>query len=144
MNKALAFSEVRMASEFGKRRNEIMSFLKALNEREKLVVLAYLSNDAAIGACVPNLAGSILEMHRRYHRLELLKLAETERPTLDLGFLARRKGCRLERAAGLPGRWRIRRLHGNVARHLDQNALTLHKHWRRFAPFPTRGTSAKA
>ena len=68
---------------------------------------------------------AILEMHRRYHKLELLKLAETEQPNLDLGFLARRKGCRLERAAGLPDRWRIRRLRENVVRHPQQNALTL-------------------
>ena len=96
-----------MATEFGKRRAEIMTFLKGLSEREKLVVLSYLSNDAAICARVPNLARTVLDMHRSYHKLELLQLAETEHPNLDLEFLARRKGCRLERADGPGDRWRI-------------------------------------
>jgi hypothetical protein len=133
-----------MASEFGKRRNEIISFLKALNERERLVVLAYLSNDAAIGVRVPNLAASILEMHRRYHKLELLKLAETEHPTLDLGFLARRKGCRLERAACQPDRWRIHHLHDNVVRHPQQNALTLAQALEALRALPDKENSVKA
>jgi hypothetical protein len=114
-----------MGNEFGKRRAEIMSFLDGLSEREKLIVLAYLSNDAAIGARVPSLPAAILDMHRHYHKRELLKLAEMQRPTLDLGFLARRKGCRLERAAGLPARWHIRRLHESVLRHQQRSGLTL-------------------
>ena len=96
-----------MATEFGKRRAEIMTFLKGLSAREKLVVLSYLSNDAAICARVPNLARAILDMHRSYYKLELLQLADTEHPNLDLEFLARRKGCRLERAEGSGDRWRI-------------------------------------
>jgi hypothetical protein len=99
-------SEVRMATEFGKRRAEIMTFLKGLSPREKLVVLSCLSNDAMICACVPNLARTVLDMHRSYFKLELLQLADTECPSLNLEFLARRKGCRLERA-GQGDRWRI-------------------------------------
>jgi hypothetical protein len=132
-----------MASEFGKRRNEIIAFLKGLNARERLVVLAYLSNDAAIGARVPNLAGSIVEMHRRYHKLELLKLAQTEHHTVDLGLLARRKGCRLEGVAGLPDRWRIRRLHGDVARNLDQDAVTLQQALETLRALPDERSAAK-
>jgi hypothetical protein len=96
-----------MASEFGKRRAEIMSFLKGLDEREKLVVLTYLSNDAAISARIPNLARTVLDMHRAYHKFELLEFVEGEHSNLDLEFLARRKGCRLEHAKGPGDRWRI-------------------------------------
>ena len=77
-----------------------MAFLKGLSPREKLVVLSFLSNDAAIYSRVPNLARSILDMHRSYHKMELLQLVETEHANLNLEFLARRKGCRLERVAG--------------------------------------------
>jgi hypothetical protein len=96
-----------MATEFGERRAEIMIFLKRLSAREKLVVLSFLSNDAAICARVPNLARTILDMHRSYHKLELLQLVETEHPNVDLEFLARRKGCRLERTGGTGDSWRI-------------------------------------
>jgi hypothetical protein len=123
---------------------EIISFLKGLSEREKLVVLAHLSNDAAIGARIPNLATSVVEMHRRNYKLELLKLAEAEHPTLDLRFLARRKGCRLERTSGLPDRWRIRRLHENVVRHPLQDALTLAQALEALRALPDAGNSAKA
>ena len=94
-------------TEFAKRRAEIMTFLKGLNEREKLVVLAHLSNDAVISARIPDLARTVLDMHHAYHKLELLKLVEAEHSNLDLEFLARRKGCRLERAEGPADRWRI-------------------------------------
>jgi hypothetical protein len=132
-----------MANDFGKRRSEIISFLKGLNEREKLVVLAFLSNDGAIGARVPGLTASIVEMHRRHHKYDLLKLAEAKQPTLDLGLLARRKGCKLERAVGLPDCWRIRRLAGNVARHLDRNTLTLRQALEALRALPDRGSAAK-
>ena len=100
-----------MATEFGARRAEIMTFLKGLSPREKLVVLSFLSNDAAIYSRVPNLARSILDMHRSYHKMELLQLVDTEHANLNLEFLARRKGCRLERVAGVADRWRILRAH---------------------------------
>jgi hypothetical protein len=75
------------------------------------MVLTYLSNDAAICARIPDLASTVLEMHRAYHGLDLVKLAEAEHPNLNLELLARRKGCRLERAG--PGdRWRIVRAGG--------------------------------
>ena len=36
--------QMRMAAEFGARRAEIVAFIEGLNEREKLIVLEYLSN----------------------------------------------------------------------------------------------------
>ena len=89
-----------MAREFGKRRAEIMSFLNGLSDREKLVVLTYLCNDARISARIPDLPRTILDMHHAFHGMELLKFADTERSNVDLEFLARRKGCRLERIEG--------------------------------------------
>jgi len=100
-----------MATEYGTRRAEIMAFLKGLSPREKLVVLSFLSNDAAIYSRVPDLARSVLDMHRSYHKMELLQLVETEHTNLNLEFLARRKGCRLERVVGVADRWRILRAH---------------------------------
>ena len=104
-----------MATELGRRRAEIMTFLEGLSEREKLLVLAYLSNDAGICARAPNLARTVLDM-RRPTRLETIQLAGTEASNLDLEFLARRKGCRLERVAGQADRWRIFQVHDRVAR----------------------------
>ena len=104
-----------MTTEFGKRRTEILAFLKTLDKREKLVVLSFLSNDATICARVPNLASAILDMHRAYHKLELLQPVETEHPRINLEVLARRKGCRVERIAEHGDCWRILRLgHGPV------------------------------
>jgi hypothetical protein len=98
-----------MATEFGKRRAEILTFLKGLSAREKLVVLSFLSNDAMICTRVPNLALAILDMHRSYHKLELRQLVESEHSNLNLAFLARRKGCRLERIGSQGDSWRILR-----------------------------------
>jgi hypothetical protein len=78
-----------------------------MREREKLVVLTHLSNDPVISARIPDLARAVLDMHRAYHKRELLKLVEAEHSNLDLEFLARRKGCRLERADGSGDLWRI-------------------------------------
>jgi hypothetical protein len=58
--------------------------------------------------------------------------------------IAARTAAERERAGGLPGRWRIRRLHGNVARHLDQNALTLQQALETLRAHPDERTSAKA
>ena len=95
-----------MSSELGKRRAEIVAFLGQLNNREKLIVLTYLANDAGIGARIPDLSKTVLDMHRAYHRVELLKSA-TENSNLDLEFLARHKGYRLEPVEGPGDRWRI-------------------------------------
>jgi hypothetical protein len=102
-------SEMHMATEFGQRRVEILAFLKALSAREKVVVLSFLSNDATICARLPNLASAIQDMHRSYHKLELLQLAGTESSNLSLEFLARRKRCRLERVGPHGDCWRILR-----------------------------------
>jgi hypothetical protein len=91
-------------TEFGRRRAEIMAFLGGLSEREKLIVLTYLSNDAAIGARIPELPRTVLDMRRSLHRAELLKLA-ADNCNVDLQLLARRKGCLLEQRPG--DRWRI-------------------------------------
>jgi hypothetical protein len=92
-------------TEFGRRRTEIMAFLGGLSEREKLIVLTYLSNDAAINARIaPELASTVLDMRRSLHRAELLKLA-ADNSNVDLQLLARRKGCRLEQRPG--DRWHI-------------------------------------
>ena len=40
-------------------------------------------------------------MRRSHNRLEVIQLARAEASNLDLEFLARRKGCRLERVAGV-------------------------------------------
>jgi hypothetical protein len=93
-----------MSNSFGQRRAEIMAFLNALTEREKLVALTHLCNDAAIAGRIEKLDRLILNMHRAHHRIELLELA-TQGSTLDLALLARRKGCRLERVPG--DRWRV-------------------------------------
>ena len=138
-----------MATEFGKRRAEIVAFLKGLSAREKLVVLSYLSNDAAICARVPNLARAILDMHRSHHKLELLQLVETERPNINLEFLARRKGCRLERVAGLADRWRIFRVHDRVTRLTAEehgpkrSALTLGQALEELRALPDNDASAR-
>jgi hypothetical protein len=95
-----------MAGEFGRRRAEIIAFLKGLSERERLVALTYLSNDAAISAGVPDLARAVLGMHRSCYRRELLQLVD-KGPNLDLRILARRKGCRIQRVVGPQERWRI-------------------------------------
>ena len=119
-----------MTREFGKRHAEIMSFLSGLSEREKLVVLTYLGNDPAISARIPNLARTVLDMHRAHHRAELLKLVETEHHNLELAFLARRKGCRLVRATGVEDRWCILSTHDQSPRQrttgcgLERNSLT--------------------
>jgi hypothetical protein len=105
-----------MATELGRRRAEIVTFLKGLSEREKLLVLAYLSHDAGICARAPNLANTVLDMRRSHNRLETIQLARAEASNLDLEFLARRKGCRLERVVGQADRWRIFPVHDRVAR----------------------------
>ena len=94
-------------NDFGKRRSEIISFLRALTDREKLVALTYLANDGSISRRIPSLSIAIMEMHRAHHRSELLKSVQAEGSSLDLELLARRKGCRLERAPGSPNLLRI-------------------------------------
>jgi hypothetical protein len=137
-----------MATDFGKRRAEIMTFVKGLSAREKLVVLSCLSNDAAICARVPNLARTILEMHRSYHKLEVLQLVETGRPNLNLEFLARRKGCRLERAEGPGDCWCIFRADNRSVRlgieHGPmRNALTCSQALEALRSLPDQGASVK-
>jgi hypothetical protein len=139
-----------MASEFGKRRAEIMSFLKGLSERERLVVLTCICNDPTISARIPNLARAVLEMHRAYHKNELLKLVEAEHSNVDLEFLARRKGCRLQRVAGSSDRWCIRWVQANLARsrtegQCQQNsALTLVEALDTLRALPDWKSAAKA
>jgi hypothetical protein len=83
-----------MIKRFGKRRAEIMCFLNGLSEHEKLVVFTHLSTDNVIVARVPELARTVTDMHRGQ-----------EDSNLELEFLARRKGCRLEQGPG--DRWRV-------------------------------------
>jgi hypothetical protein len=70
-------------------------------------------------------------MHRSYHKLELLQLAASEHHNLNLEFLARRKGCRLERACGRGDCWRILQADNRAVRHgievhcLKRNTFTL-------------------
>src|SRR5262245_34742834 len=103
-----------MTNEFAERRKKIIAFLNGLTQREKLVVLACLSNDAAISARIPDLAKTVFDMQRTHYRAELLALAGTERSSLDLRLLARRKGCRLEPAEGPVGHFHI--VHAGVRR----------------------------
>src|SRR5262245_45474140 len=88
-----------MTNDFAERRRKIIGFLNGLSQREKLMVLTCLSNDAAIHARIPDLT--------KTYRAELLALAETERSNLDLRLLARRKGCRLEPNGGPADLWCI-------------------------------------
>jgi len=96
-------------SGFEKRRSEILNFLRGLTDREKLVALPYLANDGAFRARIPGLAAAIMDMHRAHHKSELLKLksAPAQSSSLDLELLARRKGCRSERAPGSPDLLRV-------------------------------------
>jgi hypothetical protein len=94
-------------NEFGRRRSEIIQFLGALTDREKLLALAYLANDRMISARIPGLANTIMDMHRAHHRSALLKRVRAKRCNIDLELLARRKGCHLERALGSTDLWRI-------------------------------------
>jgi len=96
-----------MTNEFAERRAKIIGFLTGLTPREKLVVLACLSNDAAISARIPDLAKTVLDMQRAQHSVELRALAETARSNLELRLLARCKGCRLEPADRPADLWRI-------------------------------------
>lgn len=96
-----------MTTEFGKRRAEIVTFLKELSDCEKLIVLEYLSKDAVIRAHVPDLARTVFDLRRSCGPLRAVRLIEPGQPNLDLELLARRKGCRLERAGGPADRLRI-------------------------------------
>ena len=73
-----------MTNEFAERRRKIIGFLNGLSQREKLMVLACLSNDAAIHAKIPDLSKTVLDMQRSHYRAELHALAETERSNLEL------------------------------------------------------------
>jgi hypothetical protein len=84
-----------------------VTFLKGLNDREKLAVLEFLSNDPMIRFKAPDLAGTLLNLRRSCRNLTLVHAAEEERSSLDLEFLAQRKGCRVERVEGPADRWRI-------------------------------------
>ena len=138
-----------MASELGRRRAEIMTFLKGLSEREKLVVLAYLSNDAGICARAPHLARTVLDMHRSYNEGQVIQLAATEASNLDLELLARRKGCRLQRVAGPGDRWRILPADDRGARLAIEehgrrcNSLTLGQALEALRALPDQGAAAK-
>jgi hypothetical protein len=132
-----------MATEFWKRRAEIMTFLKGLSEREKRVVLLYLCNDASIA---PNLASKLAGIRHSCHEPKSIQLAEGS--NLDLAFLARRKGCRLERVVGAGDRWRIFiRGHDDgdqlrIARHSqNRSALTLGQALAALRALPDQETS---
>jgi hypothetical protein len=101
-----------MAAGFGTRRAEIVTFLKGLTDREKLAVLEFLSNDPMIRSKAPDLARTVLNLRRSCRNLTLVHAADAERSSLDLEFLAHRKGCRVERVEGAPGAWRIFRTDG--------------------------------
>ena len=94
-------------NEFGRRRSEIIRYLGALTDREKLIALAYLANDRMIGARIPGLANTMMDMHRAHHRSALLKSVGAKSCNIDLELLARRKGCRLEPVLGSPDLWHI-------------------------------------
>jgi len=96
-----------MTNEFAERRRKIIGFLNGLSQREKLMVLACLCNDAAIHAKIPDLSQTVFDMQRAQYRAELLAMAEPERSNLDLRLLARRKGCRLEPNEGPADLWCI-------------------------------------
>ena len=114
-----------MTNEFAERRKKIIAFLNGLTQREKLVVLACLSNDAAISARIPDLAKTVFELQRAHYRAELLALAGTECSSLDLRLLARRKGCRLEPAEGPVGHFHIVHAGGSQTRvHCNGNRTT--------------------
>ena len=97
-----------MANEFAERQRKIVAFLNGLTQREKLLVLAWPCNDAAIivvGFLIwPRF---VLDVRRAHYRAELRAFAETERSNADLGLLAWRKGCRLEPAKGSVDLWHI-------------------------------------
>jgi hypothetical protein len=63
-----------------------------------------------IRANAPDLARTVLNLRRSCRNLTVVRAIGSERSSLDLEFLAHRKGCRLERVEGLSGAWRI--LHG--------------------------------
>jgi hypothetical protein len=96
-----------MATRFGTRRAEIVTFLKGLTDGEKLVVLEFLSKDSIIRANAPDFARTVLNLRRSCRNLTVVRAVGTERSSLDLEFLAHRKGCRLERVEGPADRWRI-------------------------------------
>jgi hypothetical protein len=96
-----------MTNEFAERRRKIIGFLNGLSQREKLMVLACLCNDAAIHAKLPDLSQTVFDMQRAHYRAELLAMAEPQRSNLDLRLLARRKGCRLEPNEGPADLWCI-------------------------------------
>jgi hypothetical protein len=95
-----------MTNGFASRRAEIMAFLGGLSTREKLIVLTYLANDVGIGERISDLARAVLDVHRAHHRVDALKFTR-DSCNLDLEFLARKKGCRLEAVQGPGDRWRI-------------------------------------
>ena len=101
-----------MAAGFGTRRAEIVTFLKGLTDREKLAAPEFLSNDPMIRGKAPDLARTVLNLRRSCRNLTLVHAADAERSSLDLEFLAHRKGCRVERVEGAPGAWRKFRTDG--------------------------------
>jgi hypothetical protein len=98
-----------MAAGFGTRRAEIVTFLKGLTDGEKLVVLEFLSKDSMIRANAPDFARTVLNLRRSCRNLTVVRAIGSERSSLDLEFLAHRKGCRLERVEGVSDAWRILR-----------------------------------
>jgi hypothetical protein len=131
-----------MLSEFGKRRNEIMSFPGSQRARSSLSlpisammrqsVLASLIWQAAFRKCIAATTGwSCSSSPRRNARLSILDslpgaraAGRNERPVcLVVGAFVASMGTS-------PGTWIRTRLHFN-------------RHWRRFAPFPARGTLPK-
>jgi hypothetical protein len=139
-----------MASELGRRRAEIVSFLKGLSEREKLLVLAYLGNDAGICDRAPHLARTVPAMPRSFDKGQVIQVAAAEASNLDLELLARRKGCRLQRVAGGDHRWRIfgaedRGVDTSFEEHgLRRNSLTLRQALEALRALPDREVSVKS
>jgi hypothetical protein len=102
-----------MSDDLGVRRAEIMAFLSGLSTREKLIVFTYLANDVGIVGRVSDLARVVLDVHRSRQRVKVLNLT-SDGANVDLEFLARRKGCRLEAAGGPGDRWRVIPLPGRM------------------------------
>jgi hypothetical protein len=119
-----------MAAGFGTRRAEIVTFLKGLTDGEKLVVLEFLSKDSIIRANAPDFARTVLNLRRSCRNLTVVRATGTERSSLDLEFLAHRKGCRLERVEGPEDCWRIlgadnRSVSSGIERHtMNRHPLT--------------------
>jgi hypothetical protein len=56
-----------MVAESARRRAALITFLKGLSEREKLVALYFLANDVGISARLPDFVRTVADMHRAHY-----------------------------------------------------------------------------